>query len=351
MNKKFKILCAIFIITFVFLILCFPQISKDGITYGLIISSNVIIPSLFPFMVCVSMIIKCGFTIKNNLFNKVIYKLFGHTFDMFLTFLLSLIGGYPVGAKLINDLYNDNLIDKKTADIMQIYCVNAGPAFVISVVGGALGNSTIGIILFVSHISSSVILALIFSNMINKSKKQINCKINKSVSFSEILVQSVGDACESIVKICSFVVLFSAIIAYFDYFSNYLTNIKYVSLFLEVTSAIYKSKNIYLISFLLGFSGISIWFQIFALSKNRKINYKLFILGRILHATFSVFITKIILKIFKVKVASFSNCINIKSTYLYSDVILFISIITMIIVFLIFIYTKNNSGKFINDVI
>ena len=168
--------------------------------------------------------------------------------------------------------------------------------------------------------------------------------------FSEIFVQSVGDACESIVKICSFIVLFSAIIAYFDYFSHNMTIIKNVSLFLEVTSAVYKTKNVYFISFLLGFSGISIWCQIFALSKSRKINYKMFVFGRILHGALSALITKILLKFLKVKVATFSNGTVLKNDYLYSDVTLLISIVIMLVVFLIFIYTKN-SGKFINDVI
>ena len=350
MNKKTKILSGVIIIIFSLLILCFPKISKEGITRGLMISSNVIIPSLFPFMVCVSMIIKYGLSIKNTLFNKVIYKLFGHTFDMFLTFLLSLIGGYPIGAKLVNDLYNSNLIDKKTADIMLVYCVNAGPAFIISVIGGTLASEAIGMVIFISHILSSVILALVFANKLKKSTKPMNNKINKPSLFSEMFVQSVGDACESIVKICSFIVLFSAIIAYFDYFSHNMTIITNVSLFLEVTSAVYKTKNVYFISFLLGFSGISIWCQIFALSKSRKINYRMFVFGRILHGALSALITKILLKFLKVKVATFSNGTVLKNDYLYSDVTLLISIVIMLVVFLIFIYTKN-SGKFINDVI
>ncbi len=351
MNKKTKILSAIFVAIFGLLILCFPKISKDGISRGLILSTNVIIPSLFPFMVCVSMIIKYGLKIKNTIFNKIIYKLFGHNFDMFLVFLLSLIGGYPVGAKLVNDLYSEKNIDNETADIMLMYSVNAGPAFIMSIVGGVLGSKTIGIMLFVSHIASSILLAFIFANRLKRRKNTIKNKLKKSISFSEIFVQSVGDACDSIVKICSFIVLFSAFRSYFDYFLCDLTTIKNVSLLFEVTSAIYKTNNIYLISFLLGFSGISIWCQIFAISKNRKINFKMFALGRILHGTFSVLLIKILLKIFKLKIATFSNGFNIKSNYLYSDAILFFSIVIMIIAFLIFIYAKNNSGKFINDVI
>ena len=76
----------------------------------------------------------------------------------------------------------------------------------------------------------------------------------------------------------------------------------------------------------------------------------MFVFGRILHGALSALITKILSKFLKVKVATFSNGTVLKNDFLYSDVTLLISIVIMLVVFLIFIYTKN-SGKFINDVI
>ena len=76
----------------------------------------------------------------------------------------------------------------------------------------------------------------------------------------------------------------------------------------------------------------------------------MFVFGRILHGALSTLITKILLKFLKVKVSTFSNGTVLKNDYLYSDIALLISIVMMLVVFLIFIYTKN-SGKFINDVI
>lgn len=346
--QRVNILSVFVLIAF---LLIFPEVSKSGITKGLMISSNVIIPSLFPFMVCVSIIIKSGFSIKNKFLNGILYAVFGHSTDTFFVFLLSMLGGYPVGAKLIDDMYNKNAIDSKTADVMLTYCVNAGPAFIISVVGGALGSRIVGVFLLISHILSSVIIAIIFAP---KIKKQTNCKITydkKSIPIAQSFFQSVNETCESIIKICSFVVLFSSILSYFDYFFANMPIIKNISNCIEITTAVLNTKNIYIISFLLGFSGISIWCQIIALSKKRKINIPMFIFGRILHGSISCLITKAFFAIFEIKVPTFSNNIEFTTDFLYSNTALFLSLLLMLIVLLMFIYTKNNSGKFIRDVI
>lgn len=337
---------------FILLIIIFPDISSSGVSRGLLISANVIIPSLFPFMVCVLMLIKSGFCIKNRLINNVLYAVFGHNFDIFFTFLLSMLGGYPVGARLINELYKQNAIDKKTADIMLMYCVNAGPAFIISVVGSGMFNSyKIGIILLLSHITASVIMAVFCSKSLKKQNCQHQNVIKSIKPFSENFVESVADACASMISICSFVILFSSLNSYFDLFFSNMAIIKYVSYLTEVTSAVTKTKNIIFISFLLGFSGISIWCQIFALSSGRKINFLRFCIGRILHGVISALITEFAINIFDIKILTFSNNVTFKNDMLYSDIAVSISLVIMLIMLFIFIYTKNSSRKIINDVV
>ena len=351
MKKRLKRLFVFVTFLIIVLITLLPEVSKSGVTRGLILSSTVIIPSLFPFMVCVLMIVKLGFYIKSKFINKVIYKLFGHNPNMFFAFVLSLIGGYPVGAKLISEMYKQKIISESAANIMLSYCVNAGPAFIIAVVGGAFGSKNVGIILLVSHVISSIFIALLGSKKIKKEITQCIKPIKKTIDFSSYIIESVKDATESILSICGFVILFSAIVSYFDYFFCNMTNISNISLLLEVTSAVFKTKNIYLVSFLLGFSGISIWFQIFAISKDFKINVLTFIFGRLLHGTISAFITKILFMTFKIRISTFNSGIKFRTEYLYSDFALFLSIGLMLLVLLIYLYTKNNSGKIIDDVL
>ena len=352
MIRKSKFYSYIIVLIFILLIIVFPDISSNGVSRGLLISANVIIPSLFPFMICVLMLIKSGFSINNRVVNKVLYVVFGHSFDMFFAFLLSMLGGYPIGARLINEMYKQNAIDKKTANIMLMYCVNAGPAFIISVVGNGLYNSRkIGIVLLVSHIATSIFMAIYCGRLLKKHNCQYKSTIKSSKNFSEIFVESVSDSSSAILQICCFVILFSAVNSYFDLFFGNMSIIKYVSFFTEVTYAITKTKNIFFISFLLGFSGLSIWCQIFAMSSGRKINYFKFCFVRILHGIISSLLTKILIKVFKVEISTFNNNVDIINSVFYSNITISISLAIMLIVLLVFMYTKNSSGKFIKDVI
>jgi hypothetical protein len=127
--------------------------------------------------------------------------------------------------------------------------------------------------------------------------------------------------------------------------------IKYISYFTEVTNAVTKSHNVYLISFLLGASGISIWCQIFALTSDINIKKANFIFFRIFHGTLSLFITKALLTIFKIEIKVFSNGMYFKKDFLVSNFSLFIAMTVKLIVFMVFTYSKNNSGKILNDMI
>lgn len=341
-------LCTVLIV----LIIIFPEISGNGVSKGLILSSNVIIPSLFPFMVCVLIILKCGINVTNRLLNKITYTIFGVNFNMFFVFILSLLGGYPVGAKLINELYENNLITEKDANLMLVFCVNAGPAFVIFVVGIGIFNSrTLGILLFVSHIMASFVIALFCGKIFKKNKYDYIIKVyNKVDKISDIFVQSVADTCSAIIKVCSFVVLFSVINTYLEFLFNDLIILNKISLLTEVTYAITKNKNIYFISFILGFSCFSIWCQIFSVCSKFKIFYLQFIFGRLLHGLLSMIFTKNFLIFFNINVPVFNN-INFSGKFFYTTPQLFFSMLIMLIVLFCYVYSKNNSGKILSDVI
>lgn len=350
MLKFKKTITSIFVITFIVLIIIFPDVSKQAVSHGIMMSASVIIPSLFPFTVCILIILKSIIT-TNCFLEKITYFLFGHNIKMFFVFVLSLIGGYPTGAKLINELYEQKEINKNTANIMLTYCVNAGPAFIVSIVSLNFGYKIIGYILFFTHIASSILIALLCSKSLKKEKIIIiNNKINNN-TFFENLILSVADASRAMLQICGFIIVFTVINAYLDLFLNNMPIIRYVSYFTEITTAISKTNNVYFISFLLGFSGLCIWCQIFAITNNIKINLFKFIISRILHGSISVILTKIAFYFFKIKISTFSNEIYIKSSFIYSNISVTISLVVLMIVFLIFIYTKNSCGKILKDVI
>ncbi len=350
--KKFKIFTFALTVIAISVLLVFSEVCKSGIERGMLICGNVIIPSLFPFTVCILIIVNLKLTLKNKFVSKILKTVFGQNFDMFCVMIFSFIGGYPIGCKLIDELYTQEKIDIKTANLMQMYCVNAGPAFIITAVGtGILNSKNLGIVLFASHIGASVLIAIFLSRFTRNHLKENTSEKEKINSFSELFVNSVSSAASSVMGICCYVLLFSVINSFLVYFFGDIPILKNIIFFTEVTSGITYTQNVFLISFLLGFSGISIWCQILTLSKNAKPDFKLFVFGRILHGALSSLLTFIILKLFKIKQNTISNHLLNGKKIFYTDFALAISLALMLIVLLIYIFSENYSRNLKDDMI
>ena len=343
MNKKItKYLILILFSLLIAVILSEPQICRNAAITGILLCGRVIIPSLFVFTVCILFIMKILTAEKNDYLSEK---------ERFFIILFSMIGGYPVGAKLINNAVTEHKLTPKEGGRMLNFCINAGPAFIIGAVGtGIIGSKKLGYILFVSHIISSIIMGLFF-----KEKKKISIKKSSKNTTDLILtdcfVNSVSEASAMIIGICGYVILFSVIGAYFGYLSKTAAFFKYFSLFLEVTNGVSQKENIYLISFLLGFSGLCIWFQILSAGKNIKINPIVFILFRIIHGILSSFITFILIKIFKITVPCFSNSVVFSSDYFYKTPMLSAALLSLGIILIISLFSKKNTGNLLDDVL
>ncbi len=328
----------------IFLILK-PEICAMGVKKAIILCGRILIPSIFPFGACTLYIIKSGLIEKSDIISPITLRLFGISAYPFFIMVLSMLGGYPIGAKLLNEAVICDRISQKDAEKMLNYCVNAGPSFIISAVGGAiLGNNKLGLILMVSHVLASLIICR-FSGKVAVCK----FKTANTLSPADNFVASASDSANSVLGICSFVILFSVIISYLEYFSQAIPIIKPLIYLCEVTNTVTKTRNIYLISFLLGFSGFCIWCQILFMAKALKINIFFFGLLRILHGALSAFFTYILLKIFAVSLAVFSG--NSPFDAFVSSEALGISLLALGIIFIISLSSRHKNIKILEELI
>ena len=246
---------------------------------------------------------------------------------------MGIISGFPVGAKIVSNLYSNGACTKEEADRMLILSNNSGPLFVIGTVGYAFyGSSTIGVLLLVTHILASLSVGVIiglFSRMPKFSKVNFFCrtksrafykdanssssnytiKRRKDISISElgsILGSSITSAIKSILVIGGFVVIFSVIISMLNrtHLLNIIANcistvipinVNLISSFLtgiiEFTNGLSAIANVpfknmslklALSAFVLGFGGISVTLQVLSIISNDKLSIKKYVLGRIL---------------------------------------------------------------------
>ncbi len=339
--------------TVVLLIICLitnPMIARQGTFTGLHICSNVIIPSLFPFTFLSIFLVKSELLSGIKIIGKFTDIFFGLSSNEFVLFMLSQIGGYPLGAKLLNEAVREGKISGKRAEGLITAFINPGPAFCICVVGlGVFSSKEIGLIFYFSGVFASILI-LQLQRFYSRTEMTSVVKKSKNIGIADNFVLSAYETSTAIISICVFVIFFSFIISYLDFFSQKFAFLGKIPMLLEVTNAIGRTNNVYVIAFLLGFSGLSIWLQILSIAKNFKIKKTFFIIIRILNGILDVFFVKLLLKIFGIAITTSS-----KVTFDYGNIVtnpmLYLSLLMMVIVFLISVTTKNSAWKFRDDVV
>lgn len=346
---KKVILLSFFAVSACTLILIFPDETSAGAKNGLEFCAGILVPSLFPFMVISSFTIESGLcSLLEKPFSKIIRHLFNLPGICTSTIIMSLVGGYPVGARGIRGLYEKGLITEKEAKQMAYFCVCSGPGFLITFVGASLyHNKNIGIILLCSSVISVLILGITIG-LFNKNKIDTNNIIYskpKLSDFSQSLAKSATDASRGIIEMCALVVFFSVFIKFGEMVITNQNLLKGFYILTEVTTAsnnLSLNTPIYIIAFALGFGGLCVHFQVFQGLKDIKINKLLFFIFRIIQGILTALFTNILLHFFPVSEQVFStaektNAVISSSSYLGS--------IMLVITAVCFIYSIKSNNK------
>ncbi|MBR7131896.1 MAG: hypothetical protein IKD04_00015 [Clostridia bacterium] len=351
-DKKVSLYFGIILCTvFIFLILANPQVCKNGVISGILLCGRVIIPSLFPFTFCLLFIMRSGILEGLSPLAPVTERLFGLSPQGFGILLFSLVGGYPVGAKLLNEAVRQERLSPKRAGQLLNCCVNAGPAFIVAAVGsGILHSRKAGYILLGSHITASLVICIALRFFQNE-KEEMKGAAASVTGAADSFVLSASEAAASVMNICTFVILFSATGAYLLHLSQAFPFFKTVAALAEVTVGVTGTGNIYFISFLLGFAGLSVWCQILSVATAFKIKLLPFVLFRLLHGVLSVGLTFILIKLFGLSLEALSNNRSFSLRLMYSTPALSVSIVMMCLIFLISLSKRKFAGKMLEDVI
>lgn len=146
----FILLCIVF-----YIFLRFPAQILETSAASFSLWFSTVLPSLFPFLVCCGLLLRLGLTQRlGRLFAPLMRPLFGLSGVCALPFVLGLLSGYPLGAKMTAQLYTQKQISQSEAQKLLSFCNNPGPLFVIGTVGTGFfhmpiwGYAMLGSILF-----------------------------------------------------------------------------------------------------------------------------------------------------------------------------------------------------------
>ncbi len=183
-----------------------------GVRAGLNTCASIVIPSLFPFMVLAGILstTSVGQVLSSGVW-KLTHRLIPLPRQLGAVFLMSFLGGFPVGARMLSDLVKQKRIDPDTASRALCFCVNAGPSFLISAVGvNMLGSGPAGLALLGAQVASALVIARL---SFPKRREFPVGPTPPYPPFANAFVESVRSACGGILSICAFVITFSAITA------------------------------------------------------------------------------------------------------------------------------------------
>ena len=310
---KDKIFNSIIIIISLFVLLELfikKKVIYSAILYALNIWAKVLIPSLFPFFIISDILINYNITSYIPRYIKsFLKKLFNISENQITILLLSMISGFPSNARNTRTLYDNNLITLEEANHILMFSHFANPMFILTTIAlFFFKNKEIGIILFISHYLSNMILGFLVRNI---GKYNDNIYDNNSTfdSFGNIFVKSIKKSIDTILMICGILVVFmmlsNIIITTFN-FNVY--NAAIIKGIFEITIGIeaickLNISNIYkcvISSCFLAFGGVSVHVQVLSQITNTKIKYSYFLLGRLYQLIISGIITFIICYFLKI---------------------------------------------------
>lgn len=326
------------------ILLIFPKECRDGATNGVYLCIQVLIPSLFPFMVLAGFCVQSGMINRTpNFFEKVSRGLFNLPKETLLCVFLSLIGGYPIGAKCIKELYTEGMISEAQAKRMSMFCVASGSGFLVTYLGTVMmGSTELGYIFLISQIIG-VITVGILSKGIKFENDESICKMKttpntRDINYTDALINGVYGGIISCTNMCAMVVLFGCICEVFMTLADNQSGYMWLVALIEITNGTKiltgADYSPVLISALCGFGGLCVHFQIFSILGTLKVPKLPFYFFRILQGLITGGTTYIILKIFPRYSQVFSTVEYAKGE-LSSGVIGCIFLIILCVVFLV----------------
>lgn len=262
--------------------------AKQAVQDGLRLCAGSVLPVLFPFFVLSDLWIRCGAAVQTSAFFAPLMERFFHVPGSTASaFLLGSIGGYPVGARTISQLHQDGSLSKSAAEQALMFCNNAGPSFIIGIVGhGVFQSTAAGLLLYAIHLLSSAATGFLFRP--KEIMHERVCFQHHTESFLSACKNAIFEGGKTTITVCIFILFFSVFIGCIEQFIPYsafpiqgLLEITYGFQALKITCL--PLRTVFSISaFLLGLGGCCVLLQIVSITESADLSCRKMFMGKCL---------------------------------------------------------------------
>lgn len=184
-----------------------PRTTLAGAADGIELCIRSVAPSLFPFFV-LSMVLTGVLGGTSIALLRPLSRLVGIPEGGEGLLAVGLLGGYPVGAQSIAQLYRDGQLTRQSARRLLMFCSNAGPAFLFGIVGRQFSDPRAPWALWCIQLLSALLLGALLPGKGGKpiTGSQVSLSLPGAVSWS---VAVTG-------QVCGWVVLMRIMTAFLD---------------------------------------------------------------------------------------------------------------------------------------
>jgi len=323
----------VFLVIFKILFLTFPSVVLAAAREGLLLWLNNIVPALLPFMIITNMLVEMEFPrFLGETLTPVMKKIFNLPGAGGFALITGLTSGYPIGAKAVADLRKTGEISARDAQHLLAFCNNAGPLFILGVVGiGLFGNAAVGYVLWTGHVFSALLLGILLKFLCRSDRPRLpvgynfaeyasggrgrpplhrissTLSSNSNVSPGKALSNAVKNAMESMAIIGGLVIFFNATMAILGeiglpdkgLLAGFITGA------VEVTGGVRKisecgisTTSLAFAAFAIAFGGLSIHMQTFHFTESTGIKAAPYLFCKVLHGLLAATITIFLARLF-----------------------------------------------------
>ena len=277
------------IVIIIITLLLSPAPCIQAATTGLLLWFNKVLPSLLPFIILINLLVGLNMLIPlSRLFTPITRKIWHLPGAVGFAFLMGLIAGYPMGAKIVKQLLQESLITPEEAQKALCFCNNCGPLFIIGTVGTLLLQDThLGYFLLLIHVLSALIMSFILTAYpTSETSTHMTPQFtSNNFQFTLAFTNAIQNGMDTIVCVGGYIIFFSVLtqivtssslfkfilqLPLIHYIPDSLAIGAFVGM-LELSNGVGTLAHTYLISpsplllallaFSIGFGGLCIYFQ------------------------------------------------------------------------------------------
>lgn len=283
------IIKTIFFSMILFFMLNSPTVVVTYAFDGLVNWATNMIPTLFPFMMLSSIMISCGLDqTLTKIISPILKPVFGCSNSAIYAILMGFLCGFPMGAKVTCELYRNNRISDKEANLLLGFCNNIGPAYFLGIVSPIL--YTYGVKNCSFFLAGLYIIPLIYGIIlyhIHKPSFHINSSNAEKMSIPPI--EAIRLACidntQALILLGGYVTFINSLRALLLPFPMSTNTKAILGSMIEINSGIQdiylssltSSEKIFWIMLSLSFSSLSCFIQAAGFILREKLSFSLYI--------------------------------------------------------------------------